>query len=140
MEVFLDYLAEVNWLAVFVAAFVAFLIGSVWYKKRVFGSKWQKEVGLTKKDIGKANMPKALLISFLTILVSAVALSILIQVLVLDTALQGSLLGAMVAVGIIASNKLMQVQYEQRSWSYWFIVAGYDVVAYAVMGSILAVW
>jgi hypothetical protein len=140
MEVFLDYLAEVNWLTVLVAAFVAFFVGSIWYMKQLFGSRWQKEIKLSDKDIKKANMPKLMLISFITVVISAVALAILIQVLVLDTALQGALLGVMVAVGIIATNKLMQVQYEQRSWTYWFIVAGYDVVAYALMGAILAIW
>jgi hypothetical protein len=140
VQVFVDYLNEVNWLAVFVAALVAFFIGSIWYAKQVFGNKWQKEVGLTKKDIEKSNMTKVLTISFVTILISAVALSVLIKVLVLDTVTQGALLGIMLAVGIIATNKLMQVQYELRSWNYWFIVVGYDVVAYAVMGAILAVW
>jgi hypothetical protein len=140
MEVFIDYLNEVNWIAVLVAALAAFFVGSIWYMKQMFGKRWQKEIGLTDKDIKKANMPKLMGISFITVIISALSISVLVQVLVLDTALQGALLGVMVAVGLIGANKLMQVQYEQRSWTYWFIVAGYDVVAYAIMGAILATW
>lgn len=140
MQVFIDYLGEINYLAVIIASLVAFLIGSIWYMKQLFGARWQKEIKLSDKDIEKANMPKVLLVSFMTILISAVAISVLLSVMVLDTAVQGALFGIMIAVGIIATNKLMQVQYEQRSWTYWYIVAGYDIVAYAVMGAILASW
>ena len=44
MEVFIDYLNEVNWIAVLVAAFAAFFVGSIWYMKQTFGKRWQKRL------------------------------------------------------------------------------------------------
>jgi hypothetical protein len=140
MQVFIDYLGELNWLAVFVAAFVAFLSGAVWYSKPLLGSQWQKAVGLSDKKIKEANMTNVMITSLLTVVVSAVALGLLIEVLVLTTFYQGALFGAMVAVGVLGANKLMQTKFEQRPLVYWAITLGADVVALSLMGGVLAVW
>ncbi|MFA9201967.1 MAG: DUF1761 domain-containing protein [Candidatus Nanopelagicaceae bacterium] len=99
MQVLLDYINELNWLAVVVASMAAFASGAVWYAEPVFGKIWMKMVGLTRKDTEKANMPKTMGLSFLATIVSAMAIGVLVQVLDLSTALQGASLGIMVAVG-----------------------------------------
>lgn len=140
MEVFVDYLQELNWFAVFFAALVAFITGAIWYAEGLFGKRWKKEVGLTDNKIKQANMTKLFGVSFITIVITAIAIGILVQVLVLESAWQGALFGVMLAVGILGANKLMQVEFEQRSNTYWYIVLGADIVAFAAMGAILAVW
>ena len=140
MEVFVDYLGELNWFAVIVAAFVAFITGAIWYADGLFGKRWKKEVKLTDNKIKQANMSRLFVVSFLTIVVTAIAIGVLVQVLVLTTALQGALFGVMLAIGVLGANKLMQVEFEQRSNVYWYIVLGADIVAFAAMGAILAVW
>lgn len=140
MQVFIDYLGELNWLAVIVASFVAFLSGAVWYSKPLFGPQWQKAVGLNDKKIKQANMAKIMIPSFVSIIITAVAIGLLIKVLVLTTFFQGMLFGVMVAVGILGTNKFMQTKFEQRPLVYWVITIGADIVALALMGGILAVW
>jgi hypothetical protein len=140
MQVFIDYLGELNWLAVFVAAFVAFLSGAIWYSKSLFGKKWQKAVGLSDKQVNGGNMGEIMGISAVGVLISAVAVGLLVEVLVLTTIVQGALLGTMVAVGILGANKIMQVKFERRPISYWYITLGADIVALSLMGAILAVW
>lgn len=143
MEVFFDYLAEINLLAVLVAALAAFFSGALWYSRPVFAYQWGKEIGFSKKKIDegpKDGMSKAMTLSFLSTLVSAVAVSMLVDVLVLTEFFQGALFGAMLAVGILGMNKLMTAQFEQRSLTYWYIVVGGDIFALAAMGGILAVW
>lgn len=140
MQVFIDYLGELNWLAVFGAAFVAFLSSALWYSKPLFGSRWQKAVGLSDKKIKEANTTNVMIISLLTVFVSAAAMGLLVKVLVLTTIYQGALFGAMVAVGILGANKLMQSKFEQRPLTYWAITLGADIVALSLIGGILAVW
>jgi hypothetical protein len=140
MQVFIDYLSELNWLAVLVAAFVAFLSGALWYSKPLLGSQWQKAVGLSDKKIKEGSMTKVMTISLLTVVVSAVAMGLLIKVLVLTSFYQGALFGIMVAIGILGANKLMQTKFEQRPLIYWAISLGADIVAFSLIGGILAVW
>lgn len=140
MQVFIDYLVELNWIAVFVAAFVAFLSGAFWYSKPVLGSQWQKAVGLSDKKIKEANMTDIMVTSLITIVISAVAMGLLIKVLVLSEIYQGALFGVMVAVGLLGTNKLMQVKFERRPMTYWYITLGADILALSLMGAILAAW
>ena len=140
MEVFIDYLGELNWLAIIVASLVAFLSGIAWYSKSLFGSRWQKTVGLSDKQINSGNMTEIMIISAVGVFITTVAIGLLVDVLVLTTVVQGALLGTMVAVGILGANKLMQVKFEQRPITYWYITLGGDIVALSLLGSILAVW
>ena len=140
MEVFIDYLGELNWLAVIVSALVAFISGAIWYSKPLFGKKWQKAVGLSDKQVNSGNMGEIMGMSAVGVIVSAVAIGLIVKVLVLTTAVQGALLGTMVAVGILGANKLMQVKFERRPMTYWFINLGADIVALSLMGAILASW
>lgn len=140
MQTLLDYINELNWLAVLVASAAAFASGAIWYSEAVFGKVWMKAVGLTRKDTAKANMPKVMGLSFVSIIVSAVAIGVLVQPLALTTALQGASFGVMLAVGLLGANKLMMDLFEMRPINYWFISLGGDAVALGIMGAILAVW
>lgn len=143
MQLFIDYLGELNVLAVLVAAIAAFMSGAIWYSKPVLAYQWGKEIGFSKKKMdegSKDGMGKVMGLSFLSTLVTAVAMGLLVKVLVLNELYQGALFGAMVAVGLLGMNKLMMSQFEQRSLKYWLIVLGGDIFALSVMGAILAVW
>lgn len=143
MQVFYDYLGELNVLAVLAAAIAAFISGAIWYSKPLFAYKWGSEVGFSKKKMDEGpseNLPQIMGVSFITVLVSAVAMGLLIKVLVLDEIYQGVLFGTMVAVGLVGMNKLMMSLYEKRSYTYWLIVLGGDIVAFSVMGAILSAW
>lgn len=42
--------ANVNWVAVFVSAILAFILGWLWYSPKVFGTKWAEGVGISIED------------------------------------------------------------------------------------------
>ena len=48
--------ASINYLAVLVATVLAFGLGSIWYGKPLFGSAWQREMGLSDEDIQSGNL------------------------------------------------------------------------------------
>lgn len=143
MQVLIDYLGELNLLSVIVAAIAAFITGAIWYSKPVLAYQWGKEIGFSKKkmdDPSRDGMSRIMGLSFLSTVVTAVAMAVLIDVLVLEEVYQGALFGTMVAGGLLGMNKLMMSQFEQRSLKYWMIVLGGDIFALSVMGAVLAVW
>jgi len=140
MEVLLDYVSELNWLAVVVATAASFAVGAVWYTPALFGKAWMNAVGLKEKDTKNANMAQAMILTIAGTFVSAVAVGVLVQVLALTSVWQGSTFGILVALSILSTNKLMQSQFELRPLMYNVITSGADIVALAVMGAILAAW
>lgn len=140
METLLDYVSNLNWIAVLVATLAGFAVGAVWYSQAVMGKPWMKAVGLKDKDTKNASMAEPMIIGFLTVLVTAIGLGVLVQPLALTTALQGATFGILIALAFITTNKVMSALFEQRSKSLIWINLGGDVLALGIMGAIVAVW
>lgn len=139
MELLLDHISELNWLAVLVTTAVAMAIGSIWYTPAVFGRAWMKSIGVKEKDFMDGDM-QPILFAIVSSFVTAMALGVLVQVLELTSVWQGATFGIFVAVALLATNKVMQAQFEKRPLSYNVITSSADVVTLAVMSAILAVW
>lgn len=60
MEVLLDHISTLNWLAVVVATLLAFAVGAVWYTPALFGKAWMKSIGLKESDTKKLTWPRLL--------------------------------------------------------------------------------
>ena len=131
-------LSDVNWLAVLVATIAAFMLGGLWYSKVLFGNTWMKEIGLTEEAINNANMPRTFGTTFVLQLIAAVAMSALIGS---DGSwLTGLQTGLWVGLFWIATAYGVTYLFEQRTFRLWLINAGYYVVLYAVMGTIIGAW
>lgn len=137
MQVLMDYLVELNWLSVALGAVAAFAVGAIWYSDAAFGKAWMKGAGLTKKDTQSGNMGVIMGGGLILTFISAAALSVLLNVLALDGVVNGALLGALVAVGFVVSNKKMHMLFEQKPKDYMMITLLGDVVALSVMGAVL---
>jgi hypothetical protein len=128
-------IAGLNWLAVFLAAGTAFAIGAVWYSTKVFGNAWMMEVGLTKEAIGRGNMPLIFGGTFVLQLVAAMALAFFLGSG--SDWLIGLQAGVLVAVCWIATAYGITYFFEQRSLRLYLINAGYYLVLFAAMGTII---
>lgn len=154
-----------NYLAILVAALSTFVLGAIWYNPKVFGTAWMKEAGLTEEQLKKGNMVKifgfafvfAFLIAFLmpTLVnheIGAIQAAggdandpALIEFLKVHGgkflsfkhgALHGTFIGIFLALPILGTTFL----FEQKSWKYIFIHAGYWIVSFAIMGAIICGW
>lgn len=137
MDVLIDYLNQLNWLAVLAGTVAAFATGALWYSKALFLEPWMKGAGLTKKDVENPNMLKTMGGGFVSTLVSAIALAVVYDVLALDGVFDGLLLGVLVALGFVVSNKLMHTLFEMKPNNYILITSAGDVVAFGVMGAVI---
>jgi Protein of unknown function (DUF1761) len=158
---------QMNYLAVLVAALVTLPVGFIWYNKNVFGTIWMRETGITEESAKKANMLKifglTLLFSFMlafilpTIVIHQVgALQLtggdLTKVKPSYTAFiadyahnfrtfkHGALHGFMAGLFIILPAIGINAQFENKSWKYILINAGYFIVCLTIMGGIICAW
>lgn len=154
-----------NIYAVLVSALVTLVVGFVWYSPKVFGTIWMNETGMTEEKAKQSNM---LMVFGLTIFYSFL-LALIMPALVIHQmgvlgvfdgndknpdflefmrlhgdvyrtfkhgALHGFMSGLFLALPITAINGL----FEQKSWKYILVNAGYWIVSLTIMGAIICGW
>ena len=156
-----------NFVAVLVATLVTLLVGFVWYNPKVFGTIWMKETGMTDEKAKQSNMLKVFgLTIFYSFMLAFILPSLVIhqmgaigmvggdpsiakpsyEAFLADYggafrtykhgALHGFIAGLFIALPITAINSL----FEQKSWKYILINAGYWIVSLTIMGAIICGW
>ncbi|WP_396144133.1 DUF1761 domain-containing protein [Flavobacterium sp.] len=160
---------EFNFYAILVSAFSSLVVGFVWYNPKVFGTVWMNETGMTEEKAQKGNMLKIFGLTFVYSLMLAFIMSALVvhqfgalgmiggpdfiatakpsyAAFMADYgdnfrtfkhgALHGFMSGLFLGLPIIAINSL----FEQKSWKYIAITAGYWTIIMTIMGAIICGW
>ena len=158
-----------NFYAVLVSALVTLVVGFVWYNPKVFGTIWMNETGMTEEKAKQSNMLKVFgLTIFYSFMLSFITPALVIhQMSALGMiggpdfiatakpsyaafmadygdafrtfkhgALHGFFSGLFIALPITAINAL----FEQKSWKYILVNAGYWIVSWTIMGAIICGW
>jgi hypothetical protein len=133
---------HINYLAVVVAAVVAFVLGGLWYSPILFAKPWVKAHGYSEERVKEmqASAGKAYTVSFLCQLLIALALAVLIGYLHMELCVQGLKLAALVWGGFAFPLGLMANMFSDKKITVFYIDTGYQLVYLLVMGSILTVW
>lgn len=135
---FADALSHVSWIAVVVAALTAFALGGIWYSNSLFGKRWLQEIGLTPETVDRAHMTKRFVVTFILQLIAATALA---MILGSDSSWQDGLhLGLLAGVCLVATAYGITCLFEQRSLCIFMINAGYYIILFATMGTIIGAW
>ena len=151
--------------AVLVASLVTLLMGFIWYHPKVFGTIWMKETGMTEEKAKQGNMLKVFGLSIVYSLMFAFWLPNLVihQTGVLEAAggniedaafrafmevhgdafryfrhgaLHGFFSGVFLILPVVAINGL----FEQKTWKYILVAAGYWIISMTIMGGIICAW
>lgn len=156
-----------NIYAVLVSSLVTLLVGFLWYNPKVFGTAWMKETGMTEEKAQQGNMAKifgltifySLLIAFIMPALTVHQMGALGMIggdpsiakpsyaaFLADYgdefrtfkhgALHGFMSGLFLALPITAINAL----FEQKSWKYILINAGFWIVSLTIIGAIVCGW
>jgi hypothetical protein len=130
--------SHLNWLAAFVAALSAFLVGGLWYSKILFGPAWMADSNLTHEQLRAGNQAKIFGFTAVFSLLMAANLAIFLAD-AKTTAAWGTEAGFLAGIwtfSAIATHSL----FELKSWRLIFINGGYSVVSLTVMGAIIGAW
>jgi Protein of unknown function (DUF1761) len=131
--------AGVNYLAVVIAAIVAWLAGAVWYM--TFGRTWMAALGITADKMAEArSQPGAFLpfvYAFAAELLMAWVLAGLIGHLGAPTLRAGVISGAFCWLGFVITTLLVNNSFGRRDWRLLFIDGGHWLLVLLLMGAII---
>lgn len=141
----------INYYAVLAATLAAIVLGSLWYGP-LFGKIWMKEVGVTNEMADEFRKDKKKMRGmYRSYLLMAIASLIMVYVQVhslafamtylnisgVNAALQGAFWNWL---GFVMPVSLAGVLWENKSWRWWFITAGYYLVALVIISLIIVLW
>lgn len=159
---------NINWLAIFVAAFIPTVIGFLWYNPKVFGNAWMKAAEMTDEKIKNANM----LVIFGVSLILSLMLSLAMNnwsihqmnvpgvfhgdssqeatAFLQDFAAKygdryrtfshGSVHGLIAGFFIALPILGTNALFERKGFKYIAVNAGYWIVTLAIMGGLICAW
>ena len=135
--------ANVNILAVLVAALLTFVLGAFWYSPVLFARQWMAAQGYTPEklqEMKKRGATRAYVVSVLCYVVMAYVLSLLASYTNSTTLAQGLWLGFLSWLGFAATIGLAANMFSEKAIAAWVIDAGYQLAYLLIMGALLSVW
>lgn len=147
-------MADLNWLGLLAAVAATMALGFLWYSPKLpTGRAWMRAV--RAQDMERCGPTRMAAAMGLMVLGTVLLMFVLAHVLVafrdaqgLDQdpperafdlgAGQGAMAGFWMWLGFVVPVQLNLVAFEQRSWTYFAVSAGYYLVALALSGLLLA--
>lgn len=135
--------SALNWLAILIASLVGFVIGWLWYGP-LFGKQWMTSIGKTEDELGQGNRAKVFGFTFVFQFIMATFLAMFFYAdstsVSSMTGGTGAYYGLLAGFGWVATASGIDALFEQRSWNYILINAGYWILVFVLMGWILGAW
>ena len=134
--------AGVNYLAIVVAAVVAWLAGAGWYTS--LGKMWTAAIGMTPEQMQQAkSRPGAhlpFLYTFIAQLVMAWVLAGVLGHIGALTLRGGVISGAFCWLGFVITTLVVSYTFAMRDWRLLLIDGGYWLLVLVLMGGIIGAW
>jgi hypothetical protein len=127
---------EINWLAVIVAALASFPLGFLWYGP-LFGKTWAREAGVTEEKAKSGNPAIIFGGAFALALIQAATFAMFLGAEPLPNAAVYGLIAGLCWVGTAFG---VQYLFERKSWKLTAVNAGYNAVAFTLIGAIIGAW
>lgn len=132
-----DFFADLNWLAVVVAAVAYFVLGALWYSNFLFGKQYRAALGVTE---GAGTPPTGPLVTNLVgWIVAAIAMGLISKAIGATDWVDGLVLGLVVSIGFVWITQLVSAVYG-GGMALVKVNTPYNVIGFVIMGVILAVW
>ena len=136
----LSSFAEINFLAVFVAAVAYFFVGWLWYSPMLFGKLYCKEMKIDPKKTKMDNMGVTFGASFICGFLTAFVIQAIMISTFSNSAYLGINTGILLSIGLIGTNSLNDALYANSTMRLFLLKLGYNVAGFIVMGAILGGW
>jgi hypothetical protein len=135
-------LPVVNNIAVLVSGVVIFVVGGLWYSPLLFAKRWMALIGKTEAELkaSAGSMPTSYLLVFLCGLVTAWVMALVVGNFAPASAMDGALIGALCWLGFAGATSYGTALFSGKPKALWLIDSGFNLIAFVVAGTILAVW
>jgi hypothetical protein len=130
---------HIHYGAVVVAALATFVLGGLWYSPLLFGKVWMRANGFTEAQVEGFSKARMFGWSLMFSLVMSMNLAMFLADEGTDW-VWGMTAGALAGVGWVSMAIGVVALFENRSWSYILVNAGYQSVAFTLMGMIIGAW
>ncbi len=130
---------EINVVAVIAAALAAFVVGGLWYSPLLCGAAWMRANNFTEDQVRSFRKSRMFGWSIPLLLIMAMNLAIFLADDQTDW-IWGMTAGALAGVGWVATALAVVALFENKTWTYIFINAGYNIVTFTLMGLIIGAW
>ena len=134
--------SDVNWLAILVAAIAAFALGALWYSRSLFGRQWMAAHGYTPEQLAslQSSMGKTYAFSFVTYVIMAMVIALLVGLAGGVSAAQGIVLAVLAWLGFGFTIGLNTNLFSDKPAAAFMIDAGYQLIHVIIMGAIIGAW
>lgn len=129
-----------NFWAILVSAIVLWILGAFWFSPALFAKPWVAAMGRQMDEKPHKPPVHGMVSSFICDLLIALVLTHFVVWSGAPGFGWGAFVGFITWLGFIAAVLYPQRIYEGRSFTYFFIVAGYWFVGLIIIGGILAAW
>jgi hypothetical protein len=134
----LDYLGDLNWLAVIVAAVAWFAFSAIWYSVPPLSNAWLRAAKVTPGD--GPPLVALLVPTFIGYLVTTVVIALIARAVGASELIDGLTLGIVLGIGFGVIGAAVVQIYEQKGGSYWLINGINAIIAYSIVSIIVTVW
>ena len=128
---------SINYLAVLVGAVFNMVLGTLWYGP-FFGKLWLKLIDKKQDEI--ESKPYLYIFSFIAAFITGMILNLVVGGFGATAFFPGLLIGVVVWLGFVATVTLTFSIFEGPKLSVWMLFIGYQLVIFAVLGGVFAVW
>ncbi len=131
---------QINWIAWVLGALAFMGVGTLWYGP-LFGKPWMAMMEKTGWKRGQMQpSPGMYLLTLVCSLVASYVLAVLIRSLGITEWWRGLITGAIIWVGVGSATQLTNSIFESRPKSLWALFTLYELVLFAGLGVVFAVW
>lgn len=127
----------VNWLAVVVGVIGTNVLGFLWYGP-LFGAAWMRMIGKTADEI--ESDPSMYLVTVVASAITMTTLAVIVATFGAVSFVDGLFVGALAWIGVGATTTFVYTTFEGPPTNVWALHAIYQLVAFAAMGGVFAVW
>ncbi|MEO6218147.1 MAG: DUF1761 domain-containing protein [Sphingomonas sp.] len=129
---------HINLIAAILAGIIGYFPGGLWYSKAMFLRRWAAEMGIDMDapPEGKGHGAK-IAIGVVTSIVAAIVFALIVGP---TPGLCHSLVTGVAISGLIGSAFAIQYLFEERSFTFWAINAGYHLVQFTIIALVIGLW
>ncbi|MBL0210087.1 MAG: DUF1761 domain-containing protein [Holophagaceae bacterium] len=134
---------QVNYLAVLASGLAIFILGGLWYSPALFAKPWMSLQGVTEEELkakSQGSMPALYVQAFITGVVQAWAMAVILNHFVNLTFLRAALVGVLCWAGFAAATSYATAIFSQKPRQLWLIDSAFNLVSFVLAGIILAAW